>query len=104
MSGGVIRTFQADDPKRDVFVVGIDHDEELFHLASRFGVCLNARVMRERETGRSRGFGFIRYRTAAEAIKAVKAIDGLKYQARILHARPVDPTRAANIVKGNRTP
>jgi transformer-2 protein len=93
----VIRTFQADDPLRDVFVVGVDDDEELFHLAARFGVCLNSRVMRSRETGESRGFGFIRMATPAEATRAMQGLEGLKVRGRTLHASPVTPAHVSRI-------
>jgi RNA recognition motif-containing protein len=94
-----IRTFQADDPLRDVFVVGLDSDEELFHIAARFGTVLYARVMTDRE-GASRGFGFVRYATPEDARKGVKALDGLAVRSRILHASPLRPPANASRAKG----
>jgi RNA recognition motif-containing protein len=35
-----------------------------------------ARLMRDRQTGRMKGFGFVKYSSQAEAEKAVKAMDG----------------------------
>jgi RNA recognition motif-containing protein len=94
MTGAIIRTFQADDPLRDVFVVGLDDDQELFHIASRAGSVLYARIVRDRETGSSRGFGFVRYATPEEARKGVKALNGLAVRSRILRASPLRAGRA----------
>jgi RNA recognition motif-containing protein len=91
MTGAVIRTFQADDPLRDVFVAGVDDDEELFHLAARFGTVLYARIMRESQTGRSRGFGFVRYATPEDARKGIAALNGLAVRSRVLRASPLRP-------------
>jgi len=91
MSGAFIKTFQADDPMRDIFVAGVDSDEELFHLASRFGTVLYARIMRERETRRSRGFGFARMSNASEAKAAIQGLNGLAIRSRVLRASPLRP-------------
>jgi RNA recognition motif-containing protein len=99
----MIRTFQADNPETDVFVVGVDDDASLFHLASRFGTCLNARIMRSRDSGQSRGFGFIRMATAIEAKAAVRGLEGLKEGSRTLHARPVDERHVSGITRAKET-
>jgi len=95
MPGEQIRQFQADDPDRDVFVVGVDDDQELFHLASSFGICLTSRIMRFAKTGESRGFGFVRMATPEEAERAVQGLEGLKVGGRTLHAKRVDPVHVA---------
>lgn len=38
-----------------------------------------ARLMRDHQTGRMKGFGFVKYSSQAEAEKAVKAMDGRVY-------------------------
>ncbi|XP_062186890.1 RNA-binding protein CP33, chloroplastic-like [Phragmites australis] len=45
---------------------------------------LDARVILERETGRSRGFGFVSFRTAEDAQAALKALDGVELEGRPL--------------------
>jgi hypothetical protein len=77
-----------DDTERDIFVSGLDSDQELYHLASRYGVVLNVRILRDQE-GVSKGMGFARYHLAADAIKGVAGLDGLHIRRRILHCRPV---------------
>ncbi len=98
-----IRTFQADDPLRDVFVVGVDSDQKLFQVASQYGVVLYARVMTDRE-GASRGFGFVRYATPEDARKGVKALEGLAVGTRVLHASPLRPPANASRAKGRPGP
>ncbi|MBT4510934.1 MAG: RNA-binding protein, partial [Chloroflexi bacterium] len=47
--------------------------EELF---SEFGVAENARIITDRDTSRSKGFGFIEMPNQAEAVEAIKQLDG----------------------------
>ncbi|KAL5217798.1 hypothetical protein ABZP36_018482 [Zizania latifolia] len=51
-------------------------DEELQNIFSPFGAIEQARLVRDNQTGRPKGFGFVRYSSEAEAEKAIKAIDG----------------------------
>ena len=51
------------------------NDEELKTLFNKFGEVTSAKVVMDRETGRSRGFGFVEMAdTAAE--EAMKSLDG----------------------------
>ncbi|MFN8126145.1 MAG: RNA-binding protein [Candidatus Nanopelagicales bacterium] len=50
------------------------HDEMLEQAFSEYGTVQSARVLTDRDTGRSRGFGFVEMATDAEA---QAAIDGL---------------------------
>ncbi|EFJ10098.1 hypothetical protein SELMODRAFT_81392, partial [Selaginella moellendorffii] len=51
---------------------------------SPFGEIIEVRVIQDRETGRSRGFGFVSYITDQEAQKAMEAMDG-----RVLDGRTI---------------
>lgn len=51
-------------------------DEELRELFSRAGTVESASVIRDRDTGRSRGFGFVQMATQAEAESAIRQFDG----------------------------
>jgi len=46
----------------------------------------SAKVIVERETGRSRGFAFVEFETPEAAIEAIKALDGHVLDGRSLHA------------------
>lgn len=51
-------------------------DDELRELFSQAGTVDSATVIRDRETGRSRGFGFVQMASAAEAEAAIRTYDG----------------------------
>lgn len=51
-------------------------DAALNDMFSRYGEIASARVMTDKFTGRSRGFGFVEYANEADAQKAIAALDG----------------------------
>lgn len=50
--------------------------QELEEMFSRYGEVARAQVVTDRDTGRSRGFGFVEMPSAEEAEKAIEALDG----------------------------
>lgn len=52
------------------------NDEGLQAFFAQAGDVKSATVIRERESGRSRGFGFVEMATGAEGSKAVNDLDG----------------------------
>ncbi|MBP6898448.1 MAG: RNA-binding protein [Burkholderiaceae bacterium] len=66
-------------------------DESLQEAFSQFGAVTSAKVMMDRETGRSKGFGFVEMSSAAEAQAAMNAMNGQPLEGRPLvvnEARP----------------
>jgi RNA recognition motif-containing protein len=64
---------------KKLFVGSLDFsttDDDLNGLFSQHGTVLSASVIMDRDTGRSRGFGFVEYGSADEAQKAIEALDG----------------------------
>ena len=51
-------------------------DDELNEAFSAFGGVVSAQVIKERDTGRSRGFGFVEMETDEQAENAMKEMDG----------------------------
>ena len=51
-------------------------DAALNDMFSSFGAITSARVMTDKFTGRSRGFGFVEFANEADAQKAIAALDG----------------------------
>jgi len=49
---------------------------DMYHLFSRYGNLLSVRIMVEKDTGRSRGFGFVSYDNSESAAKAIKELNG----------------------------
>ncbi len=51
-------------------------EQDLRRTFEPFGNVTDAVIINDRETGRSRGFGFVTYETAEEASEAIKNLDG----------------------------
>lgn len=66
-------------------------EEDLRELFSQHGDVTNASVVSDRDTGRSRGFGFVEMADAAQANAAIAALNGYSLDGRALvvnEARP----------------
>jgi RNA recognition motif-containing protein len=68
-----------------LFVGGLSwntSDEGLRRAFESFGTVTDAKVITDRETGRSRGFGFVTLSDAAAAETAIRAMDGKELDGR----------------------
>lgn len=63
-------------------------DDDLKNLFSQAGTVDEATVMTERETGRSRGFGFVEMSSDADAENAIRMFDGYTMDGRQLRVNP----------------
>lgn len=66
-------------------------DDELRDLFGQFGEVSRASVIRDRETGRSKGFGFVEMSNRTSAGEAIKALNDTEFKGRKLvvnEARP----------------
>ncbi|KAJ9677587.1 hypothetical protein PVL29_022527 [Vitis rotundifolia] len=62
-----------------LFIGGLSYstdDTSLREAFHKYGEVIEARVIVDRETGRSRGFGFITFTSSEEASSAIQALDG----------------------------
>jgi len=69
-------------------------DEDLQQAFGEFGQVSSAKVMMERDTGRSKGFGFVEMGSDAEAQSAINGMNGQMLGGRSLvvnEARPMEP-------------
>ena len=62
---------------------------DLETLFGQYGAVTRAQVMTDRDTGRSRGFGFVEMNDGAEA--AIQALNGTEYQGRTLTVNEARP-------------
>ena len=70
--------------------------EDLEELCGRFGAIRNASVVTDRETGRSRGFGFVEMENDADGRAAIEELNGSEIGGRKLvvnEARPRENRR-----------
>ena len=69
-------------------------DDDLQQAFAAHGSVSSAKVMMERDTGRSKGFGFVEMGSDAEAQAAINAMNGQQFGGRGLvvnEARPMEP-------------
>ena len=81
---------------KKLYVGGLPYsttEEELRAAFSEAGAVLSARIIIDRMTNRSRGFGFVEFENDADADKAVETFDGKEFGGRTLvvnEARPLE--------------
>ena len=69
-------------------------DSDMEQAFAQFGTVTSAKVMMERDTGRSKGFGFVEMGSPAEAQAAIEGMNGQQIGGRGLvvnEARPMEP-------------
>ena len=69
-------------------------DHDLIQAFAQFGTVVSAKVMMERDTGRSKGFGFVEMGTDTESRAAIQGMNGQPLGGRGLivnEARPMEP-------------
>ncbi len=66
-------------------------DENLQELFSQFGAVRSAQVIMDRESGRSKGFGFVEMENDAEAQAAIDALNGKPHEGRPLTVNEARP-------------
>jgi RNA recognition motif-containing protein len=66
-------------------------DAELNELFAAYGAVESAQVIVDRETGRSKGFGFVQMTNPGEADAATAALNGQQYQGRPLTVNEARP-------------
>jgi RNA recognition motif-containing protein len=67
------------------------NQDDLLALFQEFGQVQSAQVMADRETGRSRGFGFVVMENDADAQKAIDALNGQPFKGRALTVNEARP-------------
>jgi hypothetical protein len=77
-----------------VFVGGLSWDttaEGLREAFGRFGAIVESMVITDRDTGRSRGFGFVSFENGREADDAIAQMNGRELDGRTLKVNRADP-------------
>ena len=73
-----------------LFVAGLPFDvddQELSEIFSDQGTVTSAKVITDRDTGKSRGFGFVEFADDAQAQAAIKAFDGSSLSGRTISVK-----------------
>src|SRR5437016_7163432 len=69
-------------------------DESLQEIFAQAGSVQSAKIITDRDTGRSKGFGFVEMNTDQEATDAIQKFNGAEYGGRnmtVAEARPMAP-------------
>ena len=77
---------------------------ELEQLFGAHGQVVSAQIINDRDTGRSKGFGFVEMSTDAEAADAISKFNGADYDGRAMtvnEARPMAPRENGGAGRGN---
>ena len=67
------------------------NDEALEGLFSNHGTVESAKVIMDRDTGRSKGFGFVTMAVDADASKAIAELDGKEHSGRAMKVNEAKP-------------
>jgi RNA recognition motif-containing protein len=81
-------------------------DENLQQRFAEFGTVTSAKVMMDRETGRSKGFGFVEMSSDAEAQASIRGLNGQSLDGRAIVVNEAKPKEAGSggFGGGNRRP
>ena len=66
-------------------------ESELQELCSAHGTVQSAQIIQDRDTGRSKGFGFVEMGSDAEAQAAIAALNGQEHDGRALTVNEAKP-------------
>jgi len=69
-------------------------DESLAEVFGQFGTVESARIVTDRDSGRSKGFGFVEMSTDTEAASAIEKLNGQAFEGRnmnVSEAKPMAP-------------
>jgi RNA recognition motif-containing protein len=59
-------------------------EDELFQIFSQFGEIISVKIVTDRVTGQSKGFGFVEMSKEADAQKAIESVNGSELGGRTL--------------------
>ena len=70
-------------------------NESLTALFTTHGAVTQSKIVMDRDTGRSRGFGFVSMANDAEGQKAIAALNGSQQEGRAMTVRVAEPRQAS---------
>ena len=81
------------------------NDSSLEQTFAQCGTVASAKIITDRESGRSKGFGFVEMASDAEAQSAIEKLNGQTVEGRALtvnEARPMAPRESGSFGRGSR--
>lgn len=77
-------------------------DERLREIFSAHGTVESARVITDKFTGQSRGFGFVEMNSGSEAQAAISSLNSTEYEGRSLMVNEAKPQTSRNDNRGGK--
>lgn len=81
-------------------------EEELSNQFAQFGEVTSVKIITDRDTGRSKGFGFVEMGSSEEATEAISNLDGTSFEGRpmkVNEAKPQEPRQGGGGGGGGRS-
>ena len=80
----------------NIYVANISfraREQDLQELFEQFGEVTSAKIVTDRETGRSRGFGFVEMANDSEGTQAIAQLNGVDFNQRNLVVNEARPSK-----------
>lgn len=84
-------------PVMNIFVAKLNfktRKEELEAAFAKFGTVSSCKIVRDKETGRSKGYGFVEMPNDDEANNAIAALNEKEFDGRVIAVKPANPKPA----------
>ncbi|NDW17988.1 RNA-binding protein [Dysgonomonas sp. 216] len=78
----------------NIFIAGLSYnitDNDLVDLFGEYGEIASAKVIMDRESGRSKGYGFVEMEDNTSAQKAIEELNGAEYDGRVISVSEARP-------------
>jgi RNA recognition motif-containing protein len=78
----------------NIFIAGLSYsinDADLKELFSEYGEIASSKVVMDRQTGRSKGYGFVEMDDEEAAKKAIEELNGAQYDGRTISVSEARP-------------
>ncbi len=80
----------------NIFVAKLDYEtqsEDLINAFTQYGEVASANVIKDKISGRSRGFGFVEMKNDEEGMKAIEALNDSELQGRTIIVKKAEPRK-----------
>jgi RNA recognition motif-containing protein len=78
----------------NIFIAGLSfkvNDADLLNLFEEYGTITSAKVITDRQSGRSKGYGFVEIDNEEAAAKAIAELNGAEYDGRTISVSEAKP-------------
>ncbi|MFR9166945.1 MAG: RNA recognition motif domain-containing protein [Dysgonomonas sp.] len=78
----------------NIFIAGLSYninDSDLADLFGEYGEIASAKVVMDRESGRSKGYGFVEMEDETAGQKAIEELNGAEYDGRVISVSVARP-------------